>query len=169
MNVVIFSKGVSSFLPSFPSIISTSFCYDSLWMSDCGGGFHFRPRRPHWGLLQSQAGFRQVTFTPSHQIHIEAVSALYPASFCKIRLSQPTIPSIFNTLYDEFPVYPWHSYSIWKHHVFQHSTLYCSTRSLYLSIFLSYNYFIRSSHGTVNSIMMHIRLLLENMTISGRK
>ena len=68
------------------------------------------------------------TFTPSSR-DPHAVSALSTASFSKLRLSLPTIPSIFNALNAEFPGYLRHPIFIGKHHVFQPFALHCSTRS----------------------------------------
>ena len=39
LNVVLFSKGISRFLPYVRQV---SFCHDSFWPPDCGGGLHLR-------------------------------------------------------------------------------------------------------------------------------
>ena len=84
------------------------------------------------------------------QIRIDAVSALSPASLSRLRLSLPSIPSIFNALHDEFPGYPQHPISIRKHHVFQLFALHCfSIDNAYMALLKMILYIIFPKRLTI--------------------
>ena len=84
-------------------------------------------------------------------------------------LSFPVTPSIFNALHVDWPGNPRQPISNGKHHVFQPLFLHFPTNSVYFSNFRSCASSIRSSQGTVSSIITHTLLSLENMTMSGRR